>query len=312
MKSQPSEMKALVEGYYDLQHTRIQAGQRIVANTYAKLGLKPGEKKAEGMSDDENKILKLIVQDYQRMTDGIVLGRRKIHEFLVEHGTELISTPVELALAKTYVEYLRIETDAKKAIENILDNFPIWTEFLEGIKGVGPLMAGTIISYLDPHKARYPSSFWKYCGLDVGPDGRGRGRFSEHLVDVTYTAKDGTEKTKKSLTYNPWVKTKLVGVLSDVLIRKRAAKYYDLYIDYKNRMANHEQHKDKPKIVHHRKAIRYMIKIFLLDLWKVWRGLEGLEVHEPYHVAKLGMRDHDVVAAKGDESSNCLERAITT
>lgn len=42
----------------------------------------------------------------------------------------------------------------------------------------------------------------------------------------------------------------------------------------------------------HRAAIRYMIKVFLLDLYKEWRAMEGLEVHPPYSEAKLGMAKH--------------------
>lgn len=39
-------------------------------------------------------------------------------------------------------------------------------------------------------------------------------------------------------------------------------------------------------------ARRYMIKEFLRDLWVNWRKLEGLEVTEPYEVAKLSMKPH--------------------
>ena len=45
-------------------------------------------------------------------------------------------------------------------------------------------MAGVLISEFDIHRARYPSSMWKYAGLDVARDGRGRSRKAEHLVEV--------------------------------------------------------------------------------------------------------------------------------
>jgi len=56
----------------------------------------------------------------------------------------------------------------------VLERIPIYTEFLEQERGVGPAMAGVLVTYLDPHKARHVSSFWRYAGLDVGADGRGR------------------------------------------------------------------------------------------------------------------------------------------
>jgi hypothetical protein len=36
-------------------------------------------------------------------------------------------------------------------------------------------------------------------------------------------------------------------------------------------------------------SIRYMLKIFLLDLWSKWRELEGLPVSAPYEEDKLGI-----------------------
>jgi len=39
-------------------------------------------------------------------------------------------------------------------------------------------------------------------------------------------------------------------------------------------------------------ARRYMIKMFLIELHKQWRTLEGLEVRPPYYVEKLGMASH--------------------
>ena len=40
-------------------------------------------------------------------------------------------------------------------------------------------------------------------------------------------------------------------------------------------------------------AQRYMIKEFVREMWKAWRTLEGLEVDEPYEVAKLGHTPHN-------------------
>jgi hypothetical protein len=41
----------------------------------------------------------------------------------------------------------------------------------------------------------------------------------EHLVDRTYIDKNGEEKTKKGVTYNPFLKTKLTGVLDGSFLR---------------------------------------------------------------------------------------------
>jgi len=41
-------------------------------------------------------------------------------------------------------------------------------------------------------------------------------------------------------------------------------------------------------------AIRYMIKMFLIDLHGVWRMIEGLPVPAPYSEAKLELEHRSV------------------
>jgi len=190
--------------------------------------------------------------------------------------------------------YSRIYEDEQlqiKRLAGVLDEFPIWNEFLVDVRGCGPMMAGVLISSLDPHKAKYPSSFGKYIGIDV-VNGVGRSKRKEHLVETEYKDKEGNTKTKMGITFNPWAKTKIVGVLGTSFIRQPAdkCKYRKIYDDYKFRIQNHKNHKEKSKLHIHNMANRYMIKMFLIDLHIKWRELEGLEVHAPYHEAKLGYK----------------------
>jgi hypothetical protein len=122
----------------------------------------------------------------------------------------------------------------------------------------------------------------------------GRGRKAGHLVKVPYKTKKGEEKVKDSITFNPFLKTKLLGVLAPSFMMQPADKcvYRRIYDDYKHRLENHKIHKDKSKGHRDNMAKRYMIKQFLKDLYKVWRQMETCEVHDPYENAKLGM-DHD-------------------
>lgn len=283
------DLKAVVQGFYDLQKLRISTGNRIVASIYAKMGVEPGEKLEDGLSVKEQKLLKQIEAEYRRVTDGVIVKRGTLREHF-KNPDVLISNQSEFALAESYVTLMMMETSQERHIKKVLEGFPIWTDFLLGIKGVGPLMGGVIISKLDPHKAKYPSSFWKFCGLDVGPDGKGRGKYTAHLEEREYTAKDGTTKIKMGLTYDPWIKSKLIGVLAASFLKCKSPKYSQLYADYKNRLKNRDP-EDRP-VIHHKRALRYIIKIFLLDLWEVWRAQEGLPVPGPYHVVKLGLSKH--------------------
>ncbi len=168
----------------------------------------------------------------------------------------------------------------------------------------------------------------------------GRSKQDVCLVERDYTAKDGTTKTKLSITFNPFLKTKLVGVLGPSFlkvskvfvdnermstanrlelakskgfdpktvdkhqlnakvveflrmvgmdIREELSPYAKIYYDYRNRLYLNPVHNDKTDRHKHNMAIRYMVKMFLNDLYAIWRELHNLPVSETYEVAKLGL-----------------------
>lgn len=151
-------------------------------------------------------------------------------------------------------------------------------------------MSGVIISEIDISKCKYASSLWMYSGLDVASDGAGRSKKKEHLVEFSYIDREGKEQTKLGITFNPFLKTKLVGVLGPSFLRSGNEKYTECYYNYKNRLENHPLHKEKTKLHRHNMAIRYMVKRFLVDLYYDWRTLEGLPVEKEYSEGKLGMK----------------------
>ena len=107
----------------------------------------------------------------------------------------------------------------------------------------------------------------------------------------------GDKRTKGYLIpYNANLKSKLMGVLASCMLK--ANSQYRIYYDsYKNRLMNSEKPvngdeskkwKDEGKAHINMAACRYMIKIFLQDLYDVWRKLEGLSVRVPYQEEYLG------------------------
>ena len=280
-------IKPIVRGAYDLQKLRIQMGGRIVVNFKAKLGIKPSMK--EDLADaDAKRILEYLKEEYTLITDGMATFPRTFKK----NGDNLISDMAELVLVDQYFRFEKEETKSFNQLKKVLKIYPIYTQFLEEIYGIGHTMAGVIISEIDIHKAKYPSSIWAYAGLDVASDGQGRSRKKEHLTDQAYIDKDGKEQTKKGITFNPFLKTKLVGVLGSSFIKQSAekCKYRKIYDDYKNRLENHPNHIEKSKGHRHNMAVRYMVKMFIVDLYNAWRTMEGLEVYPPYHEAKLGLK----------------------
>jgi hypothetical protein len=283
--SNRQNLRTITRGTYDLQKLRIQIGNRIVANFKARLGQKPGEKE-ETIEQEEKRVLDDIRRHYKLLTDGVIAFPRQA-KF---KGDEVISSYTELVMVSEYIDVEQAEIDGFNRLKNVLVEFPIFVEFLEGVKGVGPRMAAVIISEIDIHRAEYPSSLWKYAGIDVGSDGAGRSRRKEHLIDVEYTDKDGNTDTRKSITFNPFLKTKLVGVLAGSFLKAGEGPYRTIYDDYKHRLENNDRHADKSKGHIHNMALRYMIKRFLVDLYNVWRPMEGLPVAPEYSEAKLGKK----------------------
>lgn len=286
-------LKSMTNGCYQLQKLRIQHGNRVVANFRAKLGIKAGQKTETVEGDDEKKILKIVTLAYEKITEGVVkVSKRAKFNY---DGT--ISSYAELILVDGYMKLLQNEQDQFGQLKNIVSEFPIWKHFLKDVRGCGPAIAAVIISEFDIHKAKYASSLHKYAGLDVvlvqtengETVGEGRSRKKAHLEDAEYTDRHGEKKVKKGITFNPFLKTKLAGVLGGSFLKSKS-EYSEVYYNYKHRISNDPRHKEKTKIHLHNMANRYMLKVFLNDLYAKWREIEGLEVYPPYHEAKLGMK----------------------
>ena len=81
----------------------------------------------------------------------------------------------------------------------------------------------------------------------------------------------------------------MVGVLCTSFLRAGSEnRYAKVYYDYKHRLQNHDNHKNKTDGHRHAMSMRYMLRIFMYDLYNAWRPLEGLEVAKTYQESKLG------------------------
>lgn len=259
-------IRTMVRGAYDLQKLRIQMGNRVTANFKAKLGLTPDGMSEKELEKAEKKILDQLRQSYMRITDGVVAeGQESVEGKLPSlkkfKGDNLISSYTELVLVDQYMGLLRDEEKHFKQLGRVLEGIPIYDQFLSQVRGIGPAMAGIIISEIDITRAEYPSSVWKYAGLDAVTYGKytddkgkehtvpahlidayfedgdtskpmlmegrypvtiataGRSRKDFCLVEREYINKDGKEATRLSITYNPFLKTKLIGVLGTSFLR---------------------------------------------------------------------------------------------
>jgi hypothetical protein len=260
-----------------------------------------------------------------------------------EHAEAALSDDDKAFLTRTSKGLNALEREALKEVERLLQSHPLYKDWLEKQRGIGPTMAGLIISEFDITKCDTPSKMWAWAGLAV------RNGKADRLV-----------KGQKA-RYNPWLKSKMVEVLGGCLmkaasleeetgryyIKRRSGKkdtseykewkeYFNykpwraFFDNYKHRKKSQQvdvcmncdgSGKYKPKVKKgeepkkaskctncngtggpapwgcsdaHRKnaAQRYMVKQFLLALWKVWRELEGLPVRKSYAEEYLGITHH--------------------
>jgi len=380
-------ISSMVRGIYDVQKMRIQCGNRVAINFKDKL-MDMSEMAVMDKEEQKkvlDKILSKIEKEYKRITDGIVVieneGSAKLPSKKNFQPQDIITDYNELILVDQYMNLIGVEEKAFRQLEGVLKQYPIYTDFLSKVSGIGPAIAGVIMSEIDIYKSTYVSSIWRYAGLDVltigvYTDSKGvehrinvedfqellmsqenpdepiyykgylvreeqvtASRKEECLVTVEYLDKEKVLQTRRGIRYNPFLKTKLIGILGSSFLksgrtfvdgkqmsslnRKELAvklgykasnsdddntqesvdkfltkmgyvvknvysKYGQSYYDYRNRLNNHPKHKDKTPKHKHNMAVRYAVKRFLVDLYLVWRQMEGLPVTEEYSVAKLG------------------------
>ncbi len=199
----------------------------------------------------------------------------------------------------------QLEKNELKNIKRLCRTEAMWT-WLEKQRGIGPTMAGVLLSEIDIRRCGTVSALWKFCGLDVQGGSAPR-------------------RTKgQKLTYNSWLRTKVVGVAADCMI-KAGSDWREHYDNYKLRKQSMSletcmgcggtkkalKGDNKGKKCknckgtggpapwgesdghRHRAALRYMMKKFLQAMWIEWRTQEGLPVPEPYAVAVLGRAHGD-------------------
>lgn len=255
-------------------------------------------------ADEKDKSAKNEVKSLNKKLEGLKA---------IQRALLLINTELDIKLIEQYESMQETEDNILKILTKEVEKHPMWDAFFKDVVGCGPLMSAVCIAYFDIDRARHVASFWRYAGLDtvdverpkiIGmEDGKiiysetetehvREGRSMKHTEMVEYRAKDGTIKQKKGLTYNPTLKTKLLGVLGASFIKKPGCKYEQIYRDYMNRLMNREDADTITKLRKHRMANRYMIKQFVRDMWVTWRAMEGYEVSEPYEVAYLGRKPH--------------------
>lgn len=338
-------MNFLTQSLYQIQPLRISLGNRIYSHCANNLGINPGERKDE--HKEAAKIMKQLESEYKDITTALAdnilsedlreqLKKKKVdvdsisfntknakkinlainNASLIKHfENNLIRNDAEFQMARMWSQLRMIESGIADELANIISKFDMWNSFLVGVNGIGPTLAACLISTINMKKCYTVQSLWKYCGLDVvinkNGEGEGRSKKAEHMEKRKYIDKEGNIKERMSLTYNPWIKMKLMGTISGMFM-KLNKEYRSIYDDIKLRLneserpnimrpkiSNGQPVTDKktgevilvpayPKARINMMSQRYMVKMFLLDYWVHGRILLGEPLDVPYAQDKLG------------------------
>lgn len=238
-----------------------------------------------------------IKDDYQkvRISSDNRLGKKA-------DGTDQKRIPVgyegmeALDLVDIKEETKEIEKMLENKISQRLKKVPIYKMYLKNVKGIGPMIASVLISEIDITKATNVSKIWQYAGCNSGlVRGKKKGKDGEIIVTDEWIRGDKLTKGFQA-PFNKYLKTKLLGVLADSFIKSRSP-YTEYYYNMKSRLEQSEKPvngdptkkwKDEPLCHRNNYARRYMIKMFLIDLYRNWRMIEGLPVRNLYQEEYLG------------------------
>jgi len=194
---------------------------------------------------------------------------------------------------------LKFELAMIKAIVPLIHKHPLWISYLRDVKGVGEMLAAVIVTEFDIHKFENVSKGWQFAGMNPGLV---RGKVwkkikGKRVLVATDTLIRGDKKTKGFVRpYNAFLKSKLLGVLGKQFL-VHGSPYRVYYDNVKHRLESEdwgEESKNptdpkRPKAGHqHNAARRYMVKMFIKDLYVIWRALEGLPIRPLYDEEYLG------------------------
>ena len=158
----------------------------------------------------------------------------------------------------------RIENRLEREMKMLGESLPVWRAFGSGIRGFGATSLGVIVAEagdLSSYCGRGGhSKLWKRMGLAfMDVDGVRQGGLPKGSSSEAWMA-HGYNRRRRSRMWN----------IGDALIKgNRGGKYRTAYLSRKAYELARDP--DMTPMHAHRRAQRYMEKLFLRDVWKEWR-----------------------------------------
>lgn len=196
-----------------------------------------------------------------RTATGKLKGKKKVvmtpAQIMMAGDVAAVVNPfLSPAIGEFHKQRLAVERDIRKLARTL----PAW-EWVEGVRGISDLGFGVLVGAAggDVGRFRNPSSLWKRFGVAV-MDGRPQRRIAGT------TAEKKLEAMRHG--YSP-VRRAVAHMAAEGLLRQNDNGYRSLYDERK--AYEHERNPEITKGHAHKRALRFMVKRFLLDLWVEWR-----------------------------------------
>jgi hypothetical protein len=302
-------LKALISVYYDMQKLRIATQLREIKLHSNILG-----KAVNALNKHEKEVLETVAYSIKKKTiyrdeldnildeDSSVIikgactflnNTHKEDDFTTDTIDNLekdvinslgkIVDKLKPTLKETVltepVTFMKKEEDViLKQIKPYVHNSVIYDKWMRGIKGVGPILAGSLIATIgDVKRFDNISKLWAYSGLSV---------------------KDGKAvrlKAGQQANWNSFLKM-TCWKLGESFVKTHGF-YNKLYKEFKEEYSKREDLKQGKGYKGHIHAMakRKAVKIFLSHLWLKWRQLEGLPVTKPYSFQVLNHSEEHMI-----------------
>jgi hypothetical protein len=169
----------------------------------------------------------------------------------------------------------RLEGLIDVAVEDAVNNLPVYNLWLRHVRGIGPALAAQMLAFLLPPKDGLGVGTWyKACGLvpEKQPDGQWR---------------LPRDREGNPAHHHRYLRRCLHNVATSIV--RVGGFYRQVYDDQKSRLV--AAHQGDPEWPPHRlddTARWVMVKLLLSHLWHKWAEIEGVAIRPPYVIEVLG------------------------
>lgn len=155
-----------------------------------------------------------------------------------------------------------------RTVENLAKRLPVYP-WVESTRGIGALGLGLIVGEAgDLSNYANPAKLWKRFGLAVMPDGRAQGRVSGRACSALSPIA-GMPRTDPELQGFSPSRRAILHTIGAAMVKLKGCEYREIYL--KRKAYEVAETPTLTKMHAHRRAMRYMEKRFLRDLWEAWQ-----------------------------------------